>query len=55
MIETEQPPPYRIPRMHLAIILGSTMIGIALPVFIGLKTFADAGLHAVERRLFRGE
>jgi len=48
--------PYlRILPMHLAIILGSTMIGVAVPVFIGLKTLADAGLHAVERRLFRGE
>jgi len=46
--------PYlRIIPMHLAIILGSAVAGTILPVFIGLKTFADAGLHMMERWLFQ--
>jgi len=46
--------PYlRIIPMHLTIILGSTIAGVALPLFIGLKTLSDAGMHLVERALFR--
>lgn len=46
--------PYlRIIPMHLAIILGATVHGLALPLFIGLKTLADVGMHAIERRLFQ--
>jgi Family of unknown function (DUF6498) len=46
--------PYlRIIPMHLTIIIGSGVAGLALPLFIGLKTLSDAGMHAVEHALFR--
>jgi hypothetical protein len=46
--------PYlRILPMHLTIILGSAMPLGALPLFVALKTAADAGMHLVEHKLFR--
>ena len=46
--------PYlRIIPMHLTIIIGSSVAAVALPLFIGLKTLSDAGMHAVEHALFR--
>ncbi len=46
--------PYlRIIPMHLAIIFGSSRTDLALPLFIGLKTLSDAGMHLVEHALFR--
>jgi Family of unknown function (DUF6498) len=46
--------PYlRILPMHLTIILGSAMPLAALPLFVGLKTAADCGMHLVEHKLFR--
>lgn len=46
--------PYlRIIPMHLTIIFGGVVAGVALPLFIGLKTLADAGMHFVEHALFR--
>jgi len=46
--------PYlRIIPMHLTIILGSTATSLALPLFIGLKTLSDVGMHLVEHALFR--
>ena len=46
--------PYlRIIPMHLAIIFGSQVEGIGLFVFMGLKTFADAGTHMIEHYLFQ--
>jgi hypothetical protein len=46
--------PYlRIVPMHLVIILGSQMDGYAVLLFMGLKTFADAGMHMVEHHLFQ--
>jgi len=45
--------PYlRIIPMHLTIILGSALPLGALPFFILLKTGADVGLHAIERKIF---
>jgi len=45
--------PYlRIIPMHLTIIFGSMLPQGALPLFIVLKTGADAGMHAIERALF---
>jgi hypothetical protein len=45
--------PYlRIIPMHLTIILGTIFPLGALPLFILLKTGADVGLHAIERKLF---
>jgi len=47
--------PYlRIIPMHLAIIFGSLLGDARLLLFMGLKTFADAGMHLVEHRIFRG-
>ena len=46
--------PYlRIIPMHFTIIFGSMFGGGALMLFLLLKTFADAGMHMVERRLFK--
>ena len=46
--------PYlRVLPMHLTIILGSAMPLGALPLFVGLKTAADCGMHLVEHKLFR--
>lgn len=45
--------PYlRIIPMHLTIIFG-LFLGVALPLFLVLKTIADAVMHAVEHRLVR--
>ena len=47
--------PYaRIFPMHLTIIFGS-IVGGALPLFLVLKTFADAIMHIVEHNIFRGD
>ena len=47
--------PYlRILPMHLTIILGAALPFGALPLFVGLKSAADLGMHLVEHRLFRG-
>ncbi len=46
--------PYlRIIPMHLAIIFGSSIESLGLIIFMGLKTFADAGTHMVEHYLFQ--
>lgn len=46
--------PYlRIIPMHLTIIFGSMVLQGALPLFILLKTAADAGMHAIERAIFQ--
>jgi hypothetical protein len=46
--------PYlRVIPMHLTIIFGGAVASVALPLFIGLKTLADAGMHFVEHALFR--
>jgi len=46
--------PYlRIIPMHLAIIFGSQIESLGLIIFMGLKTFADAGTHMVEHYLFQ--
>lgn len=46
--------PYlRIIPMHLTIIFGSMLPQAALPLFVGLKTLADLGMHAIERKIFR--
>lgn len=46
--------PYlRIIPMHLAIIFGGMVSGLGLIIFMGLKTFADAGTHMVEHHLFQ--
>jgi Family of unknown function (DUF6498) len=46
--------PYlRILPMHLTIIIGSTATSLALPLFIGLKTLSDCGMHLVEHAIFR--
>ena len=46
--------PYlRIIPMHLAIIFGSMVSGLGLIIFMGLKTFADAGTHMIEHYLFQ--
>lgn len=46
--------PYlRIIPMHLAIIFGSQIEALGLLIFMGLKTFADAGTHMVEHHLFQ--
>ena len=41
-----------IPR-HLAIIFGSGIEAMGMLVFMGLKTFADAGTHMIEHYLFQ--
>ena len=47
--------PYmRIVPMHLAILFGSLLGDSRLFLFMGLKTIADAGMHLVEHRIFRG-
>jgi len=38
--------------MHLTIMLGSFFVS-ALPVFLALKTFADAVMHIVEHKILR--
>ena len=47
--------PYlRIIPMHLTIIFGATMAGAGVMfLFMGLKTFADAGTHLIEHHLFQ--
>jgi hypothetical protein len=46
--------PYlRVVPMHVAILLASAFPAALLPMFIGLKTVADLGMHVVERRLLR--
>lgn len=51
--------PYlRIIPMHFTILFGGAVIGdggalLPLLVFMVLKTFADAGMHVIEHRLFR--
>lgn len=46
--------PYlRIIPMHLAILFGGAVAGLGMPVFMGLKTLADAGTHMFEHYLFR--
>jgi hypothetical protein len=46
--------PYlRIIPMHLTIIIGSSATSMALPLFIGLKTLSDCGMHLVEHAIFR--
>ena len=46
--------PYlRIVPMHLAIVLGGALTGAIRPLFIGLKTVADAGMHLIERWMFQ--
>lgn len=46
--------PYlRILPMHLAIIFGGMAQGMGVLIFMGLKTFADAGTHMVEHYLFQ--
>lgn len=47
--------PYlRVVPMHLAILLGEIAGDGRLFLFLGLKAIADAGMHMVEHRLFRG-
>lgn len=46
--------PYlRIIPMHLAIIFGGAVAGVGMPLFMGLKTLADAGTHMIEHYLFQ--
>ena len=46
--------PYlRILPMHLAIIFGAHIESLGMLIFMGLKTFADAGTHMVEHYLFQ--
>ncbi len=47
--------PYlRIIPMHLTIIIGGSMgEGSGMTLFLVLKTFADAGMHIIERAIFR--
>jgi len=46
--------PYlRIIPMHVTIIVGSGAEALALPLFIGLKTFSDVVMHFVEHALFQ--
>ena len=46
--------PYlRIVPMHLTILFGSLLAGFALPLFIGLKTVADAIAHTIEHTAYR--
>lgn len=46
--------PYiRILPMHLAIIFGGAVAGLALPVFMTLKTVADCGMHIIEHRIYQ--
>jgi len=46
--------PYlRVIPMHLAIIFGGAVAGVGLPLFMALKTLADAGTHMIEHFLFQ--
>lgn len=46
--------PYlRIIPMHLTIVFGGMLSAIGLPIFMGLKTLADLGMHMVEHHLFQ--
>lgn len=48
--------PYlRIIPMHMTIIVGGAIGGIAIWLFMLLKTAADAGMHIVEHRIFQSE
>lgn len=48
--------PYmRIIPMHLTIIFGSMLPMVGMLLFMILKTFADAGMHIVEHRLFQAK
>ena len=48
--------PYlRIIPMHMTIILGGALGAFSLILFIGLKTAADAGMHAIEHQIFRAD
>lgn len=48
--------PYlRIIPMHMTIIIGGVVGGVAIWLFMMLKTAADAGMHIVEHRIFQAE